>query len=76
MCMIGSFLLILRLEFELSFDNSGSNGSKKTVLIKFLFTRRYIEGQKPCSREHYSHHRSFVAVVVFVLDGTSSRDFA
>jgi hypothetical protein len=46
------------------------------VPIEFLFTGKYTENQKFGSSEKYSYQRSFVAIVVFVLSGTSSRDFA
>jgi hypothetical protein len=46
------------------------------VLIEFLFTGKYTEDQKFDSSEKYSHQRSFVAIVVFVLGGNSSRGFA
>jgi hypothetical protein len=46
------------------------------VLIEFLFSGKYIEDQKFRSSEKYSHLALSVAVVLFVLGETSSRDFA
>jgi hypothetical protein len=46
------------------------------ALIEFLSTGKYIEDQKFGSSGKYSHQRSFVAIVVFLLGETSSRDFA
>jgi hypothetical protein len=46
------------------------------VLIEFLFAGRNIEHQQFHSSEKYGYHGSMLAIAVFVLGDTSTRDFA
>jgi hypothetical protein len=64
-----------RLEFEFSFDNSGTMAAKM-VLIEFLFSGKYIKGPKFGPRENMVTTALFVAIVVFVFGGTSPPGFA
>jgi hypothetical protein len=46
------------------------------VLIEFLFAGKNSEDQEYHSSERYRDHTSFITIVVFILGGTSMREFA
>jgi hypothetical protein len=52
------------------------NRSQEMVLIEFLFAEKSIEDQECCFSDNMVTIAPFIAIVVFVLGGTSKRDFA
>jgi hypothetical protein len=52
------------------------NNGQEVVLIKFVSAGKDIEDEEFRCSEKYGHHGFFVPIVVFVLGGTSTRDFA